>query len=55
MVATEVGDLGITGTTGHSIKTKLHQISLERFKITQWEPIQSFLGIDIQYDVTLGI
>ena len=55
MVATEVDDLVITGTTGHPMWAKLHQILLDRFKITQWEPIQSFLGINIQYDVTLGV
>ena len=48
----EVDDLVITG--GERLVNNLRQNLLEEHSITQFEPINSFLGINIKYDIKAG-
>ena len=55
LVASEVDDLIITGTDSEGIEN-LKAGLVKRFKIddTKWEVLNSFLGININYDLRAG-
>ena len=54
LLVAEVDDLVITGTDQGKIDA-LKADFLKRYKITAWERISSFLGINIAYDRQLGV
>jgi hypothetical protein len=53
LVASEVDDLLVTGNDNDEIE-RLHQALVKEYQITDWDPISSFLGININYDPVKG-
>ena len=54
MLCSEVDDLVITGTNTEKI-SEARAYFTEKFKLKDWDdPIKSFLGININYDMTAG-
>ena len=50
LVASEVDDLLVTGTDKAAIE-QFRLALVDEYQITDWEPLKSFLGINIQYEV----
>ena len=50
ILVAEVDDLIVTGTNQAKIE-QLHRDLVEKRKASQFEPVNSFLGIDIQYNI----
>ena len=54
LVCTEVDDLVVTGTNTVKIQ-QIHDYFVSEFKLKDWDdPIRSFLGINIDYDIKSG-
>ena len=54
IILAEVDDLVITSSDPKTLES-LKQSFTDKWKITDWEPIKSFLGIRVSYDLTAGL
>ena len=54
VVLAEVDDLVITGTDSAGFDELRHSF-VDQWKVKDWEPINSFLGINMSYDRNAGV
>ena len=54
VILAEVDDLVITGSSVKDLDT-LKKSFVDKWQITDWEPIKSFLGIRVNYDLDAGL
>ena len=54
IIATAVDDLIITGSDTDAIE-KLRLALVEKWEITQWEKLESYLGMHVEYDMKRGM